>query len=166
MFSVRRGRERDGDYLCRREKSLTQLAGPRRRSLMDGDKSCLWDLAVQYWRIVRREQWTRQRECRVVNYRNTRICSAFNLFRVYVTLAGVPKECDLSKNPLTSSIHSSSANSFGHLAQSVGSNNSGNSGGADSNGGRLHVSSGLCDPHNMHQDQVGELLFWWWWSSV
>lgn len=76
-----------------------------------------------------------------------------------MVLAGVPKECDLSKNPLTSSIHSSSANSFGHLAQSVGSNNSGNSsGGADSNGGRLHVSSGLCDPHSMHQDQVGELF--------
>lgn len=63
---------------------------------------------------------------------------------------GIPKECDLSKNPLTSSIHS--ANSFGHLTQ-PGSNNSGSSGG-DSNG-RLHVSSGLCDPHNMHQDQVG-----------
>lgn len=52
---------------------------------------------------------------------------------------GLSKECDLSKNPLSSSLHSSS-NSFGHLSQ-PGSNN----------GGGSH-----CDPHNMHQDQVSD----------
>lgn len=53
-----------------------------------------------------------------------------------------PKDCDLPKSGLTS-IHTNS--------YSQGPN----SGGSDSNAnGRLHVSSGLCDPHTMHQDQV------------
>lgn len=85
----------------------------------------------------------------IANILFTRI--TYRQFVVVSVRLGVPKECDLVKNPLSSSIHS--ANSFGHLTQ-PGSNNSGSSGG-DSNG-RLHVSSGLCDPHNMHQDQVGD----------
>lgn len=51
------------------------------------------------------------------------------------------KDCDLSKSAI-SSIHSS--NTFGQLQ---------NTGNTDSNG-RLHVSSGLCEPHNIHSDQV------------
>lgn len=52
------------------------------------------------------------------------------------------KDCDLPKSALTS-IHS---NSFSQGPNSAGSDTNGN--------GRLHVSSGLCDPHNLHQDQV------------
>lgn len=53
------------------------------------------------------------------------------------------KDCDLPKSALTS-IHGN--NSFGQL-QNASSNESNGS-------GRLHVSGGLCEPHNLHQDQV------------
>lgn len=63
-----------------------------------------------------------------------------NIDFISVSNVGIPKECDLSKNPIGTSIHSTS-NSFGHLSQTA-SNNTGGGGG------------GLCDPHNMNQDQV------------
>uniref|UniRef100_A0A8W7PPV5 Homeobox domain-containing protein n=1 Tax=Anopheles coluzzii TaxID=1518534 RepID=A0A8W7PPV5_ANOCL len=80
---------------------------------------------------------------------------------------GGPKECDLPKSGLTS-LHG--ATGFGQVP---------NSGTADSNGNRLHVNSGaggntgsgggtggtgggngagsLCEPHNIHHDQLNEL---------
>lgn len=59
-----------------------------------------------------------------------------------MSLAAGQKDCDLPKSAITS-LHG--ANTFGQLQ---------NSSSSDSNGGRLHVSGGLCDPHNMHQDHV------------
>uniref|UniRef100_A0A182IW54 Uncharacterized protein n=1 Tax=Anopheles atroparvus TaxID=41427 RepID=A0A182IW54_ANOAO len=87
---------------------------------------------------------------------------------------GGPKDCDLPKSGLTS-LHGASG--FGQVP---------NSAAADSNGNRLHVNSGsgaggggggtgggstggtgggagggqagsLCEPHNIHQDQLNEL---------
>ncbi|XP_055706844.1 homeobox protein orthopedia isoform X2 [Phlebotomus papatasi] len=57
---------------------------------------------------------------------------------------GAQKDCDLPKSAITS-LHSS--NTFGQLQ---------NSGNTDTNGSRLHVSSGICEPHNIHQDQSGK----------
>lgn len=53
------------------------------------------------------------------------------------------KDCDLPKSALTS-IHATG--SFGQVPNTTNSESNG--------GGRLHVSSGLCEPHNIHQDQV------------
>lgn len=65
----------------------------------------------------------------------------FFKFLNFIIFSG-QKDCDLPKSSITS-LHGS--NSFGQVQ------NSGN----DSNGnGRLHVSSGLCNPHDIHQDQV------------
>lgn len=58
-------------------------------------------------------------------------------------ISGSQKDCDL---PKTTVLHGS--NNFGQL-QSPTTNVS-----DTTNNTRLHVSSGLCDSHNMHQDQV------------
>lgn len=59
------------------------------------------------------------------------------------------KDCDLSKSAL-SSLHTS--NAFGQMVT-----NSNSAGTPDSNGtGRIHVSGNICDPHNMHSDQVSK----------
>ncbi|XP_037035030.1 homeobox protein orthopedia isoform X2 [Bradysia coprophila] len=58
---------------------------------------------------------------------------------------GGQKDCDLPKSALTS-IHATG--SFGQVPNSTNSESNG--------GGRLHVSSGLCEPHNIHQDQNSE----------
>lgn len=74
------------------------------------------------------------------------------MVRSLFSFAG-PKECDLPKGGITS-LHG--GNSFGPVPNSASS---------DSNGNRLHVNSGgsnggggggggLCEPHNIHQDQV------------
>lgn len=65
-------------------------------------------------------------------------------------ISGSQKDCDLPKATI---LHGS--NTFGQLqsqtnvSESQSANNNNNS-----NNTRLHVSSGLCDSHNMHQDQV------------
>ncbi|KAL9701247.1 hypothetical protein quinque_004688 [Culex quinquefasciatus] len=72
---------------------------------------------------------------------------------------GGPKECDLPKGGLTS-LHGG-GNGFGTVPNSAGGATS------DSNGNRLHVGGGansgssggssgggLCEPHNIHQDQI------------
>lgn len=60
---------------------------------------------------------------------------------------GQNKDCDL---PKTTVLHGS--NNFGQL-QSPNTNDNTNSN--NNNNTRLHVTSGgLCDSHNMHQDQV------------
>lgn len=62
-------------------------------------------------------------------------------------ISGSQKDCDL---PKTTVLHGS--NTFAQL-QSQTNNVSDNASSNNSNT-RLHVSSGLCDSHNMHQDQV------------
>lgn len=61
---------------------------------------------------------------------------------IFVVVSG-QKDCDLSKSAI-GSLHTT--NAFGQVV---------NSGGNDGGGGpRIHVSSNVCDPHGMHQDQV------------
>lgn len=61
-------------------------------------------------------------------------------------ISGSQKDCDL---PKTTVLHGS--NTFGQL-QSQTPNVTDNT--TSNNNTRLHVSSGLCDSHNMHPDQV------------
>lgn len=67
------------------------------------------------------------------------------MFHILLSLFIGQKDCDLPKSAITS-LHGS--NTFGQL-QNQTSNVS-----DSTNNSRLHVSSGLCEPHNMHQDQV------------
>lgn len=67
-------------------------------------------------------------------------------------ISGSQKDCDLPKATV---LHGS--NTFGQLQSqtNVSENPSANNNNNSNNGNtRLHVSSGLCDSHNMHQDQV------------
>lgn len=57
-----------------------------------------------------------------------------------------PKDCDL---PKTTVLHGS--NTFGQLQSQTNNVNDNTTSNSNT---RLHVSSGLCDSHNMHQDQV------------
>lgn len=68
---------------------------------------------------------------------------AFHLWKLSVFIG--QKDCDLPKSAITS-LHTS--NTFGQLQnQTTNVTDS-------TNNSRLHVSGGLCDPPNMHQDQV------------
>ncbi|XP_055685669.1 homeobox protein orthopedia [Lutzomyia longipalpis] len=69
--------------------------------------------------------------------------SASNLGEHFDIIAA-QKDCDLPKSAITS-LHST--NTFGQLQTS---------GTTDTNGSRLHVSSGICEPHSIHQDQNSE----------
>ena len=60
------------------------------------------------------------------------------------------KDCELPKSAITS-LHGT--NAFGQLQ-----NQTTNVSDSSSNS-RLHVSSGLCEPHSMHQDQVSIAQF-------
>jgi hypothetical protein len=65
-------------------------------------------------------------------------------------ISGSQKDCDL---PKTTNLHGS--NTFGQLqSQTTNVTDNTTSNNSNNNNTRLHVSSGLCDSHNMHQDQV------------